>query len=306
MNTVDGYFLLTDLMFRDVLIHWRDEINSSGRKFDFDSQDCYMTLMEQITQYNFKDVFEENKNSEFRKEQVSTLKLKLEHVTSLFEKQFDFFKDLDRESLRLKEYRKRTKSTLEDSELMLELYAKIELPQRNQYFNSNFYKEVGFLASDFHNEIYMYAKILLKHINENFKNYTQYDENYNFTNDKPFFPMRLISDIHAISNDLLFENIFDFDFYKEINYLHTTNKIRILKDQNNCFYYLIHLLSETIENQSLKEKWMIFIMKDQNIDLATYKSKYRYIVGADRGKKAKEYGEQLYEVFKLNKALKNY
>ncbi len=302
MNTVDGYFVLTDLMFRDVLIHWKGEINSSGRKFDFDSQDCYMTLMEQITQYNFKDVFEENKNSDFRKEQISALKLKLEEVTSLFEKQFEFFKGLDRESLRLKEYRKRTKSTMEDSELMLELYAKIELPQRNQYFNSNFYKEVGFLASDFHNEIYLYAKILLKHINENFKNYTQYDENYIFTNDKPLFSMRLISDIYKISNDLLFESILDFDFYKEINYLHTIRKIRIRKDQNNCFYYLIHCLSETIVDQKLKEKWMAFIMRDHDIDPSIFKSKYRHIVGSDSGKKSAEYAKLLNEVFKLNKS----
>lgn len=302
MNTVDGYFVLTDFMFRDVLIQWKGEINSSGRKFDFDSQDCYMTLMKQITQYNFKDVFEENKNSDFRKEQISALKLKLEEVTSLFEKQFEFFKGLDRESLRLKEYRKRTKSTMEDSELMLELYAKIELPQRNQYFNSNFYKEVGFLASDFHNEIYLYAKILLKHINENFKNYTQYDENYIFTNDKPLFSMRLISDIYKISNGLLFESILDFDFYKEINYLHTIRKIRIRKDQNNCFYYLIHCLSETIVDQKLKEKWMAFIMRDHDIDPSIYKSKYRHIVGSDSGKKSAEYAKLLNEVFKLNKS----
>ncbi|MEC4117702.1 hypothetical protein VSP20_12090 [Myroides phaeus] len=277
---------------------WLEEINTDGKTFDFDSQDVYKEYVERLLAFHFKDKIEGNKKEDIRIEILGYLKSSLKKLRQLYEQNSTFFIELDREALRLKKFREHTSSVLTDIDLTIDLYKYTELPQRAEYFKSDFYKNVGFLNYNYHQEIYNISKRLLKDIESDFKDYEIYDNDYLFINDKPIFSMGLISKLHSVVNNQFIEDISEYDFYREINILHTVNKIKIKEDFLYTFLYVIHCLHNKITNKGLKKKWLSQILKEFNIKKTTYDSKYRHIVSNDSNGTLKGYAELIDSAFK--------
>lgn len=298
MNTVDSYLEWTRLMTDTTIVMWEKELNTSGNSFNFDSQDSYKQCIENLLMYDFKDKVESAKGTEERTEILSIVRENLETIIKMYEKNSDFFTNLDRDGLRLKKYREKTKSSLSDNDLTLQLYRKTELPERKAYFESDFYNETGFLNYDYHQEIYNHCKRLLKDVKSQFEDYEMYDDNYLFINDKPIFSMGIIGKLHSIVNNQFIEDISEYDFYREINILHTVNKIKIKEDFLYTFFYVIHCLHNNIENKSLKKKWFAQILKEFKIKKATYDSKYKHITGSSANDTLKEYHNLIDSAFK--------
>ncbi|SHM20843.1 hypothetical protein [Myroides odoratimimus] len=298
MNTVDSYLKWTRLMTDNTIVMWEKELNTSGNSFNFDSQDIYRQYMINILMYDFKDKVESAKGTEERIEILSIVRENLETIIKMYERNSDFFTNLDRDGLRLKKYREKTKSNLSDNDLTFQMYRETELPERKAYFESDFYKEIGFLNYDYHQEIYNHSKRLLKDVKSKFEDYEMYDNDYLFINDKPIFSMGLISKLHSIVNNQFIEDISEYDFYREINILHTVNKIKIKEDFLYTFFYVIHCLHNNIENKSLKKKWFAQILKEFKIKKATYDSKYKHITGSSANDTLKEYRNLIDSAFK--------
>lgn len=298
MNTVDAYLEISLQLTDTTIMMWEQELNTSGNSFNFDSQDIYRQYLTNVFLFDFKDRVEYNKTTTNRVEKLKKLKENLELMIKIYEKNSNFFTQLDRNVLRLTKFREITKSTLSDNDLQLDLYRKIELPERKAYLESDFYTEVGFLNYDYHYEIYIHSKKLLEDVKTNFDKYEIYDNDYLFINNKPLFRMKLIGELHEFLNNLVIEDISEYDFYKEINILHTVNKIKISKDHVVVFYYIIHCLSNTIKDKKIKKKWLSRILQEFGIKRKSYYSKYRHIASSDANVTLKEYCAQIDSVFK--------
>lgn len=298
MNTVDAQLELTRFMTDYTIMMWEKELITSGNSFDFDSQDIYRQHIKNILMHDFKNKVDTVKDTEEKKEILSIVRKNLELMIKMYEKNSDFFTNLDRDELRLKIYRENTKSSLSDNDLTLQLYRKTELPERKAYFESDFYKEIGFLNHDYHQEIYNHSKMLLKDLKSNFEDYEIYDKDYLFINDKQIFSMELISKLHNIVNKQFIEDISEYDFYREINILHTVNKIKIKKDFLYTFFYIIHCLHTKIVDNNLKKKWFNQILKEFKIKQTTYQSKYKHIVSNDSNDTLKGYAILIDSAFK--------
>lgn len=298
MNTVDAQLELTRFLTDTIIVMWEEELNTSGNSFNFDSQDLNRQYMINILMFDFKDRIDSAKDTQERKDILSIVRENSETIIKLYEKNSDFFTNLDRHGLRLKKYREKTKSSLSDNDLTLQLYRETELPERKAYFESDFYNEIGFLNYDYHQEIYNHSKRLLKDVKSNFKDYEMYDNDYLFINDKPIFSMGLISKLHSVVNNQFIEDISEYDFYREINILHTVNKIKISEDFLYTFMYVIHCLHNALENKCLKKKWLNQILKEFTIKRTTFDSKYRHIVSDNATPKLKEYSKLIESVFK--------
>lgn len=293
MNIVSAHLALTMEIIDYTVKLWSDEINTDGKTFDFDSQDVYKEYVERLLAFNFKDKIEGNKEEDTRIEILGYLKSSLKELIQLYEQNSTFFIELDRESLRLKYFREYKSSTLSDIDLTIELYKHTELPQRAEYFKSDFYKKVGFLNYNYHQEIFNISKRLLKDIESDFNDYEAYDEDYLFINNKSIFDLVLIGHTHKVSNGLVFEEICPFEFYKELNFLSATNNLKLRKGQNNLFYYIIFLLYSSIEDERIKEKWMYFILKKFDLSYTTYTKKYKEIKGDNVSSEAKAFYKEI-------------
>ncbi|MEC4028659.1 hypothetical protein [Myroides odoratimimus] len=298
MNIVNVNLSLTMQIIDFSIKQWLNELNTDGKAFDFDSQDAYKEYVATLLVFNFKDKIEGNKKEDQRLEILSYLKSSLKELIKIYEQNSTFFIELDREALRLKKFREHTSSVLTDIDLTIDLYKYTELPQRAEYFKSDFYKNVGFLNYNYHQEIYNISKRLLKDIESDFKDYEMYDNDYLFINDKPIFSMGLITKLHSVVNNQFIEDISEYDFYREINILHTVNKIKITEDFLYTFMYVIHCLHNSMGNKSLKKKWLNQILKEFKIKRTTYDSKYRHIISKDSNDTLKEYANLIESVFK--------
>ena len=110
--------------------------------------------------------------------------------------------------------------------------------------------------------------------------------------------MGLITKLHSVVNNQFIEDISEYDFYREINILHTVNKIKISEDFLYTFMYVIHCLHNYMENKYLKKKWLNQILKEFKIKRTTFDSKYRHIVSDNAPPKLKEYSKLIESAFK--------
>lgn len=299
MNKIDAHFHLINYTFQETNSFWKEEINSEGKSFDFDSQDIYKSQYDSMLGHKYVEEIALRESSNFRKETILELTAFLTENINLYEKYKSFFKGLEREKLRLDTYRKRKKSNLSDFDLTIELMSIIEPMDRDEYFTSTFYEEFGFLSTDYHHYIYTYSKKLLHDINENFKNYVPYGTNCLKTNKDPFFSMKLIISVFESCNGELFEPVSEYDFYKEFNFFHSTSKLKKIPSQKNKIYYLIHKLSETIDLQRRKN-WIEGMLENLDLTSTTYNSKYRHIVSVEANDTSRNFASEIDFIIKQN------
>lgn len=283
-------------MLEDIKHFWMLEVLTRGNSFNYDSQDIYRQFVQLIYSIDLKNYYPtELKNTE-RIPVLNRIKKILEFIFCQYEVNYKFFKELDRSYLQLKKFREVTNSTLSDDDLRIRIYKLIEKQDRKVYFESAYFDQIGFLERNYHDNIFLFLKLFYNDTLSNLQTHTKYDDNVHFINDKPLFTLTIIGGIYNISNNVIFDNICQHQFYKEINFLHSISQLKICKDQNNCFYYMIHKLYDILSKE-IKDKWLHFILKELGIKESTYKSKYRQVASKDASEISKNYRTALDTVF---------
>ena len=260
---------------------WIKEINSDGLLFDYDSQDIYRAHLENVYSLNYKEKIKTHSDSLFMKLAPVELPKILKTNIDLYEKYESLFESYDRNKLQIDTYRKLTKSIESDEELNIQIMNYTEKMNRDKYYNSSYYKDFGFLTTNFHYYIYLFNKKLLKDFENNFQDYSKYDSNYIFINKVELFSMDLIFKLHQETNNELFETIKITDFYDELNFFHSINKIKIKPKQNNKVYYVIYMLSCLLNDKELKNNWLDAILFNLELKKTSYSSKYLNIKQID-------------------------
>lgn len=273
-NTIDEHFAAICIA-TDITNYWLiEEINSNGSTFGYDSQDIFREHLDLGYKLNFKEIINVYPNSDFRKIALKGLPDVLKLNIDLYEKHKSLFESYDRNKLQLDTFRKLNKSNATDQELNIEILSFTELMNREEYYNSSFYNDIGFLTVNFHFYIYLYSKNLLKDIESNFVDYKGYDSNYLFKNNEELFPMRLIAELHLVCNNVIFEKCKITNFYDELNFFHINQNVKPIVKQNNKIYYVIYKLSNLIADNKIKAKWVLSILHNFNLKKSSYDSKY--------------------------------
>lgn len=123
--------------------------------------------------------------------------------------------------------------------------------------------------------------ILKKYLNSNIK-------------DNEYFDMILIGKIYKVSNGVLFDTINQLDFYNEFNLNNTFNKLKIIKNQKNRVYYLIYKLNLTLNSEN---NWLTHFLEKMELNINSYKSKYKEIIRDDADKTLKEFVKVIDDIF---------
>lgn len=282
-------------MYRSLERFWKEEIKTDELTFNYDSQDIYKSSLEEI----FMKMNGDFDCDEDEKPILHILIWQIRNVISLYEKNKSFFDSLNREWLVMRSFRKNyARLEIPDDSLRTIYEGYRELSTKSEYYSTNFFNDIGFLEINFHREIYFASKILLKYFKEGSTGYVLPKNDLLYANNQPLFPMKLIGDLHPLINDNVIEAISDFDFFREINYMHSFTKTKVKKGQWNLFYYIIHKLDETISDSKSKELWLKNIFKDFDIKENTYNSKYRYVVSRNASEKYEDIVEEINRVFR--------
>lgn len=111
------------------------------------------------------------------------------------------------------------------------------------------------------------------------------------------FDMNTISSAYNICNNEQFEEISELDFYHEINNpSNGSQQLKIKKSETMRVCYLIHLLSERLE-EPLRTQWREQILEKLEISPSYYKSKYRNAVSGDASVRSSAFANNMRAVF---------
>ncbi len=118
-----------------------------------------------------------------------------------------------------------------------------------------------------------------------------------YTNEPALFDMNIISSAYNICNNEQFEEISELDFYHEINNpSNGLQKLKIKKSETMRVCYLIHLLSERLD-EPLRTQWREQILEKLGISTSYYKSKYRNAVSGDASVRSSAFANNMRAVF---------
>lgn len=132
-------------------------------------------------------------------------------------------------------------------------------------------------------------------LSNSFKKITEIYLNRIDKKNEQYFDTNLLISIHKECNKELFEESLDLVFCSEFNLYNSINTLKKIERQNNKIYYLIYKLSETINNQK-KTIWIDKILNNLNLNLDTYKSKYKEIL---KSTKRKNTNDSVYDFVKV-------
>ena len=149
VNDIDGNIVLLTHLFTHLNdLHWKEEINSNGASFDYDSQDIYRHLFEDmLLKLEIIEKISPETDKNERKELLVDLKKSVEKNINIYYKYNEFFKDLPRKKLMIDEFNKRIlkKNNLNDEEINYRLNLIKVQYTRKKYFDSDLYNNIGFL-----------------------------------------------------------------------------------------------------------------------------------------------------------------
>lgn len=271
-KSIDENFAVLVVLISETNKRWAEEVNSNGTFFDYDSQDIYREHLVICNSLNYKEQHKSTPNSEFR--DLVTIEFPKLLLTSIqiYEQHKVLFDNLDRNKLQLNQYRDSKKSSMSDNELKVEILGFTELMNRTEYYNSDFYKDFGFLNINYHEAIYLFNKKILKDLSNDFKDYDFFKKANQFKYESKLFNMEFLGKIHSYCNKKVFDDCDELDFYNEFNFLNSFNKIQISKNNRKQFYYLIFKISLLVEKKIRKE-WIQDILKNFNLEYIMYKNK---------------------------------
>jgi len=293
VNNIDGNLVLLEKIYKDINNNWTQEVNSDGDCFDFDSQDIYRHCLEQILIPSeiLEKLNQETEKYE-RKFLLENLQKSVKHNIFIFEKYKSIIEKLPRNLLQLNEFRKRyyPNSTKNDELLTENLIYKKEIQNREKYFKSDLYKNIGFLEHNFHEEIYSFSCYLDDLIGKNFRDFKKYDPNYFEVYNMIFFNMGIVHHIHANFCNEVFDEISEEKFYKVLNLQNTLPYLKIKNIEK--FLYLIFRLNKILKKE-FQEQWLNGILKEIKITKKYYYKKNKAIVW---GKSPKDDYKRFFEV----------
>ncbi|MDR0437333.1 MAG: hypothetical protein LBH22_03400, partial [Bacteroidales bacterium] len=185
-------------MLDDVIAQWTKEVNTNGKEFNFDSQDCFRSIYEEITKEKLVEEYPPEDFLEARKEHIAFLLESATDVIEFYQKHKELFSGYDREKLMIDTYRKRNLvyKDYSDNDLKIELYKYTELLPKDIYYESPFYRDYGFLLLDYHFQIYMWCRQTITTIKNNFKDERQYQTVLQTESYAPYFTLTQIEELH--------------------------------------------------------------------------------------------------------------
>lgn len=300
VNNIDGSIVLLTCIYNDLNnLHWKKEINSNGDSFDYDSQDIYRNVLEQILlRFEIVEKISPETDKEERKVLLKDLKASTEKNIELYIKYNNFFEELPREKLRLDEFNKQKlpENNYTEQEVKDRLDQIIDLTVREKYFKTSFYNTIGFLINNYHEDIYHISVWINNLIDANFKGYKPYDTNYLKIHRQSFFNMGVVHHIHKEFNGIIFEKITEIELYKTLNLKSIISPLKI-KDKRMMFYLFYKMQNELL-NTEVSEQWLDGILNEINTTKKYYNSQYKAVVWEDRSEKQKEFADSLDTLFK--------
>lgn len=300
VNNIDGSIVMLTCIYNDLNnLYWKKEINSNGNSFDYDSQDTYRHIIEQILlRFEVVEKISPETDKEERKTLLKDLKISIERNINLYVKYNDFFEKLPRKKLRLDEFNKKKlpENNYTEEEVEARLNQIIELKDREEYYRTSFYNTIGFLIKNYHEDIYHISIWIKNLIDANFKGYKPYDSNYLKTHKQNFFNMGIVHHIHKKYNGIIFEKITEIELYKTLNLKSTIPYLKI-KDKRMIFY-LFYKMKKDLLNTEVNEQWLDGILKEINTTKKYYDSQYKAVVWQDSSDKHKEFADSLDTLFK--------
>lgn len=296
-DTLEYNYIHVTQLYENINSLWLNEINSQGFEYGYDNQALYKTTYDLLISFSFVELEKSSKSDEFIRSVIPILTVCLKENIRLFEKYKELFNCIDREKIQLDFYRKKINSTLSDFDLKIELVKFLESIDRDEYFKSSIYNEYAFLSENFHLYIYLSSLRLIKSINNNFENHECFDPIPLKNNINEFFDLILIGKLYNVINEIIFEPATQLDFYRELNLLHSVNKLKIRKGFRNHLYYIFYKLSESIPANHSKY-WLEGILLNFDLSMDTYNSKYKEISKIDS---LKGFVNKIDLIFKENK-----
>lgn len=298
VNNIDGNILILTLIYRDINNLWIQEINSKGDSFDYDAQDKYQHILKQIF-LNFELVEKINPETEKgdRIMLLEDLLIATNKNLELYQEYISLFKNLPREEILVKTFRERrySKIVIDDNSLTNKFIKIKESQPRPTYYDSELYKEIGFLEHNFHEEIYHFTINIRDQINNNFEAYNSYDPNYLNIHNEIFFNMGIAYHIYSNYNNIVFNEITELEFYKSLN---LQNTISYLKPRDNQkFLYIIFKLYNLLD-ENIREKWLKGILKEIKISREYYQSKYKAVTWKNSTEPQKKFAKDIETLFK--------
>lgn len=254
---------------------------------------------------------------------LKSLYIEIEISIEVYQKNKQFFDEINTEEICIKNGEKYNFS-YERQEIIIKEFSK-DFDLANNALEGTSYrdvsdKEIEILKKDLKEkkELYNAEKIKLESIYqdkktlENFSfKYCQnkFNDIYEISNtkknilkkylnsnieDNEYFDMILIGKIYKVSNGVLFDTINQLDFYNEFNLNKTFNKLKIIKNQKNRVYYLIYKLNLTLNSEN---NWLTRFLEKMELNINSYKSKYKEIIRDDADKTLKEFVKVLDDIF---------
>lgn len=117
---------------------------------------------------------------------------------------------------------------------------------------------------------------------------------------KLYFDMQLIRSIHEVCNKKQFEDITITGLFFNLNLLECEEIYCIKANERIRTYYLIHKLSENLDEPN-KQYWLNKFLGKLGINKNTYNSKYRTPVNRDPSKTSVKFGDDIDILFSNNK-----
>lgn len=296
-NNIDGNIVLLTKVLLETNKRWIEEINSDGDIFDYDSQDIYRLLLDEIfLNSNIVEKINPEYEKESRQSLFEELVKRINENIKLFKNHSNLFYDLPRKKILTKEFkeRRRPKSTSSDEDLHKNFTYLKEIQNRRIYFESNLYSEIGFLEHNYHEQIYNYC-IQLKAQLERKADVNNYNSNYLMTSDTIFLNMGIVYHIHDKYNGILFEHISELELYKSLNLQNTIPYVKV-KDTRKILYLIYKL--RCIINKSDHEFWLKGILKEIGIKKSYYQSAYKAGTWDNASESLKYFVEELDSLFK--------
>ncbi len=310
MNNIDANYALIEKVYRVSNFHLKQEINSNGDCFNFESQDCFKDIRKDLAKIELSEkIFPENdklKRKLLREIVIGEIQMYIE----LYEQYRNLFNSYDRHSLMFEQYKKfyNLSSDVSNKDILKNYLIELALVEPNNYFESEFYNNIDFVSVDYHYFFYRYACFIKLLFTKNIE--IKYEDEYLIKKTSTFIHSSLLFFVYHKLSDILFEPISEFEFISFFNLKNDFVSLTIKKNHISKVCSLIGRLYKFIE-VDLKDIWLENILKSLNLKRSTYDSKYsEYIKIDDEEKQIKKQeemkGDNLIYYEKLNALFDKY
>lgn len=237
MSHLTETIVITIMTYTFLNEHLKNDVNRKGKNVDFDQQLVYFENYDKLLldfnfDQEFKDAYEEFKLNELCDDLESIVKETIE----ICSKYYSIFKSIDRKKILIDECRNSGQFLQYENDQ--EIYSRIEIMKdnRRQYYESEFFRTIGFSEIDFHEKIYLFSRNILINIKNRFNKNRPLEKDYIKSNNIIYFDMITVGRIYNEFNNLLFDGVTEIEFYQFLNIQHITVKLKILDKQLNNIY----------------------------------------------------------------------